>query len=377
MKFSTDSLALYKALETVSGALPTKPDKEILACIFLQRKGNFLELLAADLEIFIRHRFPVHFESEPDEVLDMVAVPAQQFLESCKTLPETPITFEVKPSHRITLSHDLGEYNWMGFNANSFPTLPEIEDAQSIKFNRNRLKSGFLSVAFTAAINDLSRPGMNGILFEVLDGSARFVATNGHRLSRFIFKDYEGVLDVRVLAQPKLFQQVIRIEGPSECTILIGENHVSFEFGNTHLIGTLINAPFPDYERAIPNENDKLVTVGRHELLNSVHRANFFASLSSNQIILECRENQILVTAKDTERSSDGREEVSCIYNGEPTGIGFNAQLLRELIKNLPSDKITLSMGTPNRAALLKPEPQNEMEDLTFLLMPVMLNKLS
>ena len=377
MKFSTDSLSLYKALETVSGALPTKPDKEILECIFLQRKGNFLELCTSDLELFIRHRFPVQFLSEPDETLDMVAVPAQQFLESCKTLPETPVTFEVKPTvYEINLSHSLGEYNWMGFSANSFPSLPKVEDAQSITFNRSRLRSGFQTIAFAVGSGDTSRPGMNGVLFEVLNGSARIVATNGHRLARFIFKDYEGTLDVRVLAMPKVFQQVARIEGPSECTILISENHVSFEFGNTLVISTLINAAFPDYERAIPNENDKLISVGRDDLFNSVHRVNFFASLSSKQIVLECQDNEILVKANDSERSSIGRETVSCIYGGEPTGIGFNAQLLQELIRNLPSEQITLSMGTPNRAALLKPDPQNDLENLTFLLMPVMLNKL-
>lgn len=373
MKFSTTSTALYTALDTVSGALPSKSDKEILECILLQRKGELLEVRTSDLEVSIRHRFPVSFSSEPDEDLDLVAVPAKQFLESCRTLPEIPITFEVKESYKVILSHDRGEYDWMGFEGYSFPDFPSITEAQSVEFDRGQLKAGFNLVNF-AVSKDMSRPGMMGILFEVLEGSARIVGTDGHRLARCIFQDYEGKLDVSALAPFKAFQQVARVEGASKCKIEISENYLSFKFGHTQISSTLINASFPNYERAIPTENDKIVLLNRDDLLDSVRRVNFFASENSHQILLDCKDDMIEISARDVERSSKGAETISCEYRGDATQVGFNAQYLLDLLRNLPPGEVSLSMGTPNRAALMRPIPQNELQDLTLLIMPVMLN---
>ena len=375
MKFSSSSTDLAKALDTVSGALPSKADKEILKCILLKRKGDVLELRATDIQLTIQHQFPVQFASEPNEELDLIAVPAKRFLESCRSLPEIPVTFEVKQGYEIAFSHDRGSYRWIGFNGNSFPDLPEHAEGQLIEFNRERLKSGFNLVGFAAA-KDISRPGMMGALFEILNGSARVVATDGHRLARCIFKNYTGEQDVKALVPIKAFSQLARIDGPSECTLQINNDFIMFDDGPTQLVSRLINSSFPDYERAIPTENDKIVLLDREEILGSVGRINLFASENSHQILLDCGENSIKVSAQDLERSSQGAESISCEYIGEPTRIGFNAEYLLDLLRNLPSKEISLAMGTPNRAALLRPEDVRDQEDLTFLIMPVMLNKL-
>ncbi len=375
MKFSTDSTEFYRALDAVSGALPSKADKDILECILLKRQGDLLELQATDTDLAIQHRFPVQFSSEAGSELDLIAVPAEQLVESCRTLPEIPITFEVTKNYSILLSHAHGKYDWMGFRGDSFPDLPLISEPQCMKFSREDLRIGFSLVGFSIT-KDISRPGMMGVLFDVMEGSARIVATDGHRLARCIYKTYEGLEDMSALAPPKVFQQVTRIEGPDECMIQISENHISFDFGETHVISRLINSSFPNYERVIPSENDKVVSVNREEILNSVRRVNFFASLNSNQIVLDCKDDQIKVNAWDIERSTKGAETVACEYNGDPTQIGFNAQYLQDLLRNLPTEEITLAMGTPNRAALLRPVPQNDHVNLTYLIMPVMLNQI-
>jgi len=375
MKFSTVNTDLYRALDGVCGAILKKPDKEILKCVLLERKGDLLELRTTDMEISIWHKIPVDFISDEDDDVNVVAVPAQQFLDTCRSLPEISITFEVDQNYKILLSHDSGQYDWLGFNGNSFPEFPNITDAQEVKFNRQLLRTGFNLIGFGTG-QDASRPGMMGILFEILNGSARVVSTDGHRLARCIIKSYEGILDVKALAPHKAFQQITRIEGPDDCKIQITENHLCINFGYTQVISRLINAKFPNYERAIPEENDKILHVARKDLLDSIQRVNIFASENSNHIVLDCRDDTIVINAVDVERSTKGSETVTCAYSGEPTQIGFNAQYLLELLRYLPSDEITLSMGIPNRAALLKPVPQSDAIHLTYLIMPVMLNKL-
>jgi DNA polymerase-3 subunit beta len=49
---------------------------------------------------------------------------------------------------------------------------------------------------------------------------------------------------------------------------------------------------------------------------------------------------------------------------------------LMEMLNNLDSDEIKLSMSEPSRAGILTPSvPANEHEDILMLVMPVMLNR--
>ena len=56
--------------------------------------------------------------------------------------------------------------------------------------------------------------------------------------------------------------------------------------------------------------------------------------------------------------------------------IGFNSKFLIEMLNNLDSETITLSMSHPNRAGIIRPvgDDDNSKESITMLVMPVMLN---
>ena len=55
--------------------------------------------------------------------------------------------------------------------------------------------------------------------------------------------------------------------------------------------------------------------------------------------------------------------------------IGFNSRFLIEMLNNLTCSDIKLSMSLPNRAGIISPQDDiDEGEDITMLVMPVMLN---
>ena len=57
--------------------------------------------------------------------------------------------------------------------------------------------------------------------------------------------------------------------------------------------------------------------------------------------------------------------------------IGFNSKFLIEMLNNLDSETITLSMSHPNRAGIIRPvdDKKSSKESITMLVMPVMLNE--
>jgi DNA polymerase-3 subunit beta len=55
--------------------------------------------------------------------------------------------------------------------------------------------------------------------------------------------------------------------------------------------------------------------------------------------------------------------------------IGFNSRFLTEMLSNLNSDEVKLELSLPNRAGILTPtKSEYESEEITMLVMPVMLN---
>ena len=63
------------------------------------------------------------------------------------------------------------------------------------------------------------------------------------------------------------------------------------------------------------------------------------------------------------------------MITGDDMQIGFNSRFLIEMLNNMDCDQVKLSMSLPNRAGILTPMDHTvEGEDITLLVMPVMLN---
>jgi DNA polymerase III sliding clamp (beta) subunit (PCNA family) len=54
--------------------------------------------------------------------------------------------------------------------------------------------------------------------------------------------------------------------------------------------------------------------------------------------------------------------------------IGFNAKFLKEMLSTLDGDQVQLRLSAPNRAGLVIPNENERDEDITMLIMPMMLN---
>jgi DNA polymerase-3 subunit beta len=67
-------------------------------------------------------------------------------------------------------------------------------------------------------------------------------------------------------------------------------------------------------------------------------------------------------------------EKVPCAYRGDKMDIGFNSRFLLEMLGNLESKDVTIDMSAPNRAGILRPVESPEGENITMLVMPVILS---
>ncbi|MGD2005063.1 MAG: DNA polymerase III subunit beta, partial [Flavobacteriaceae bacterium] len=160
-----------------------------------------------------------------------------------------------------------------------------------------------------------------------------------------------------------------------EVTIEYNESNAQFRFNNSVLTCRLIDGKYPNYEAVIPKENPNQMVIDRVAFLNSVKRVSIFSNKTTHQIRLKIAGAALQVSAEDFDYSNSAEEQLHCDYQGDDIQIGFNSRFLIEMLGNLVSDQIKLSLSLPNRAGLITPmDGIEEGEDITLLVMPVMLN---
>jgi DNA polymerase-3 subunit beta len=203
-----------------------------------------------------------------------------------------------------------------------------------------------------------------------------FVATDGHRLVRYRRTDIRPEAQSSLIL-PKKALSLLKSTLPTadtQVTVEFSSSNAFFSFDSFQLICRIIDERFPEYENAIPKENNEIVTINRLEFLSSVKRISIYSNKTTHQIRLKLTANSLTLSAEDLDYSNEANESLACEYAGKDMEIGFNAKLISELLGNLSSKFVDIKLSEPNKAGLIIPSDQDEHEDVLLLVMPVMLN---
>ena len=373
MKFTVQSADLLRALAAAGGAVPTKSTLPILECVLFERDGDTLTVSATDLEISIVQRVEVSFEQNGSDARQRIAVPARRLLDTLRALPGLPITVATDAEFNVELTTDQGRYKMVGYDGGDYPALPALDGAQEVATTGALVKRAIDKTSF-AASKDALRPAMMGVLFQVRPEGSTLVATDGHRLVRLKLDGITAETPVDVIVPEKALSLAAKAATEGDCTIRVAQGYVGFDFGETQVIGRLIEEAYPNYEAVIPVENEKRLVVGHEALLAAVRRVALYSSSMTHQIRLALDGDALTVSAEDIERASEARERVLCDYSAEPLEIGFNSVYLQEVLSNVDGEDAVFEFSSPNRAGVVSPSESPEGEELLMLIMPVMLN---
>ena len=307
-----------------------------------------------------------------------VAIPAKILIETLKNLPEQPVTFSIDDeNYNIEINSDNGRYKLAGENSADFPKVPEVSDGYSTVINCEVLNTAISNTIFSTSTDEL-RPAMTGVFFKLSENSCTYVSTDGHRLVKYIRSDIKGDEVDHDMILPRKSLNLLKSVLPSDKSLEIkldfNASNAYFSFENVRMVCRLIDERYPDYDNVIPSDNTNLVTLSRSEILGSLKRISIYANKTTNQVRLKITGSEILMSAEDLDFSNEANERISCEHDGEDIEIGFNAKFLIELLSNIDSDKVILKLSEPNKAGLIIPDNIGEDEEITMLVMPVMLN---
>ena len=373
MNFIVSSSYLLKNLNAINGVITSNPIIPILDNVLFEIENGNLLITASDLQTSVM--VEIQIESKGD---GSVAIPAKILIDTLKNLPEQPVTFSIDDeNYNIEINSDNGRYKLAGENATDFPKVPQVTDGYSIDLSSKLLSNAISNTIFSTSTDEL-RPAMTGVFLKLSTSSCTFVSTDGHRLVKYVRSDISGdEVDHEMILPRKslnLLKSTLPSDKSSDVKLEFNASNAFFSFDNVKMVCRLIDERYPDYENVIPLDNSNNIVIDKLEVLSSLKRISIYANKTTNQVRFKISGGEILISAEDLDFSNEANERISCEHDGADIEIGFNAKFLIEILSNLNSTRVTFKLSDPNKAGLIIPDEMDEDEDITMLVMPVMLN---
>jgi DNA polymerase-3 subunit beta len=149
--------------------------------------------------------------------------------------------------------------------------------------------------------------------------------------------------------------------------VQMAANQVKFSFGSIELISKLVEGRFPDYQRVVPANNTKFVTVGRAEMMAALQRAAILTTDKFKGVRMVLAPGSIKINSTNADQE-DAQEELEVDYAGEGLDIGFNVTYLLDVLGNLTSEHVRFSFGDAIGSALLT---MPDSEKFKYVVMPM------
>lgn len=365
MKLKTSRAQLLKPLQLVAGVVERRQTLPILANVLLRVDEGELSMTGTDLEVELVSRVPLT-DCEPGEV----TVPARKLMEICRQLAEGAELTLASSDQRLSIQSGRFRSTLSVLPASEFPAVDQSEVTARLAVPRAGLRELIERTSFAMAQQDV-RYFLNGMLLEASEGRIRAVATDGHRLALSELRR-EGLQEKRQVIIPrKGVQELQRLLGEegAEVMILLGSNHFCAEIGPYRLTTKLVDGKFPEYERVIPRNGNKVIIADTDELRQALNRTAILSNEKFRGIRVAISSGNLQVSANNPEQE-EAEESVSVDYQGEPMEIGFNVGYLIDVLTVLGSERVKITVLDANNSALLE-EPDNDSS--VYVVMPMKL----
>ena len=119
------------------------------------------------------------------------------------------------------------------------------------------------------------------------------------------------------------------------------------------LISKVIDGRFPDYNKVIPKNNDKLLEIKLNEFKNSIDRVT--------TVSIDKKEGLKMIISKDSVQlmvnnpnSGEGVVNVPAKFNSESINISFNSRYLTDIASQIESESVFIYLKDPGSPVLIK-----------------------
>ena len=302
-------------------------------------------------------------------------VSAHMLFDIVRKLPEGPIDFNLNAeSQQLLITAGRAKFKLSYLPAEDFPHLTADTLPFSFKISAPTFKN-LLDRSRFAMSSEETRYYLNGIYFHPYlkkdTKVLRCVATDSHRLACVEAPLPEGAQEMPgVILSRKTVSEIRKLidDFNEEIGISLSEKRIEFSLPHATLSSRLIDGVYPDYEQAIPQNNDKTLVVEAKAFSLAVDRVATVASDKLRIIKINAQENNLILSAASQELGSATEEMAVDFSYTTPIEIGFNARYLLDIAQQINEEETKISLSDSNSPAII--QGFNNTEAL-YVLMPM------
>lgn len=367
MDFVIKKESLLRELQAVQGVVEKKATIPILSNLVIDARKGRIEFLATDLEVGMRTSCDAEVSKEGSATLQ-----ARRLFDIVRLLPDADVRFKVDDGKWVTITCQKARFRLSGLPREDFPEIKEFDFARGIPIERELLLDLINKVGF-AISTDEGRYQITGALTTLNKRELTMVTTDGHRLAMARGRLEKGASESKlemILPRKVLFEIARLGEGEKEVFLGHKDNQAFFKIGRTIITTNLLTGTFPDYEKVIPEGNDRLVKLESAAFGDVVRRIALLAGERSKAIRIAVSKGTLEVTSNNPE-VGDASETVEIDYNGPEIAIGFNSKYLLDFFQAYGSGQVILALKDEATQGLLRPVGLEAGKDYRYVVMPM------
>ncbi|NVK23107.1 MAG: DNA polymerase III subunit beta [Kangiellaceae bacterium] len=367
MRFTITRDQLLTPLQLVSGAVEKRQTLPILSNVLMVVDDSKLSLTATDLEVELKADVALEGEFEPGEI----TVPARKLLDIVRSLGDGETVKVDMGENRLKVATPSSRFSLSTMPANEFPNVEETASLVSLNLSQTILKSLIEKTQFAMAQQDV-RYYLNGMLFEFDNDKFTTVATDGHRLA-LSRETVEIDADDKVSAiiPRKGVLELSRLLEHSDATVSmsLSSNHIKITGDHYSFTSKLVDGRFPEYDKVLPRNGDKVVIADRELVKESLSRASILCNEKFRGVRLMLSNEQVRLHANNPEQE-EAEVEFGVDYNGSDLEIGFNVGYMIDVMNTIKTPQVKMTFIDANSSSLIEEVDGGES---VYVVMPMRL----
>ena len=355
MKFVIERAILLKTLSHIQSIVEKRNTIPVLSNVRIEAMGDGISFKATDMD------------TEITEIVDAkisetgaTTAPAHMLYDIVRKLSdgsEVEITFP-DDKGQLTIASGRSKFALSTIGVEDFPVISG--DKLPINFNigREELKDVIDRTQFAVSTEE-TRYYLNGIYIHAKNEGAakvlRIVATDGHRLA-CVESPLPGGADkiTGVIIPRKTIGEVRKLLDDTKAeniSVALSDNKVRFTLEEVILTSKLIDGTYPDYERVIPTDTNKLLEVNVKELANAVDRVSVVAE-RTRAIKMITDDSKVIITTTSPDLGS-AMEELDAKYDNESLEIGYNFRYLLDILAEIKGESVQIGFSDASSPSVI------------------------
>lgn len=369
MEFVISRAALVLSLEAARRIVERRSTLPILGHVKVTASTSpaALTLEATDLDLAVTAQVAPDglTVAQPGET----TVPAHLLNDILRKLPDkADVSFQLEPSgQRAVIRCGKSRFTINALPVTDFPNIAEGDGLEPIEIEAGTLHDLMAWPAF-AITEDATRYYLTGVYLDMAPtaGGMKGVATDGHRMAIISAPAAAAnglPLTVRgVIVPEKTAAEIARIAGnvkdrSERIKVELSAKKIVLDHNGNRLVSKVIDGTYPDYDRVVPRDNQRIAMVDYDGLAKAVDRVAILASGEKGRAVkLSIGSDMIEVSAVSPD-AGNALDSIDAELDGfdqlEAFAIGFNSKYLVDALGRFNGSTLRLAFDQPGTATVI------------------------